>query len=554
MDRYRGILKQMKIRYEVNDKYAKPIILLSLYLFANLFLITNYAGLYWDDWVAYKQNASTLETFFSELQHGIKGQFYIAMASIGNGIWSFRIFSFFAYLLMGFFIYKTLLTVKQVTEDDAFAVAAVFLMFPLIEVKVAASIVPFLFPVLLFFAAFYLSTLVDINRLPGRALVVLLFLLSFSTNSTYSFYYIFLIYLYGRTHEFLNFKLTNIIFFARRNFDLILFPFVAFVIKAIYFKPYGLYAGYNGLKFQKDNFSLEKIIASYKTVLFGQYNMPNGSLAWLVVLILVAMLAFNLTVSMRGDGFKTSWKALLEKIAITPLLVTCFGMALIFLAMLPYMAVGKSLTPIGKWDSRFMLLAPLGYAFFLVYGLKLIGGRGLVLSKKQQQLVLLVVCSVFAFVTNAWNREYLKDWFYQTAIRYQFAKSQEIRSSDTFYVAENLTDVMTGGRRFNLYEWNGLLKSAFGDEKRLMISSHDGSIDFERYKGSFKNYRQYNFGDWNESSDALCVSVLLNKAYMDEKFNSLYFNYLFKQKKYDHQISDVALIKVNKLNANCVSG
>ena len=59
----------------------------------------------------------------------------------------------------------------------------------------------------------------------------------------------------------------------------------------------------------------------------------------------------------------------------------------------------------------------------------------------------------------------------------------------------NLNDKLYGNRWLNFYELNGLSKAAFGDSKRLVVSS----TSLLKRALKYKDIPVYNFSNWNYS-------------------------------------------------------
>ena len=155
-----------------------------LFFIANFFLLINYEGLYWDDWGAYNQERETLIVFFDMIQHNIKGDFFLILSKFFNHVYLFRIFVFLAYLSIGFFTYKILISTELFSEREGKLVAFMSIIVPINSSFVAISIIPFLFPVLLFYLAFFLlSKYYEYPGKPLRFIVLYIFFFSFSTNS-----------------------------------------------------------------------------------------------------------------------------------------------------------------------------------------------------------------------------------------------------------------------------------------------------------------------------------------------------------------------------------
>ncbi len=80
---------------KVNNIKKIDLLYLGLFFIAHFFMLVNYEGLYWDDWVAYAQERETLAVLNDMLQTGIKNEFFTIMSNLFNSIYAFRLFVFF---------------------------------------------------------------------------------------------------------------------------------------------------------------------------------------------------------------------------------------------------------------------------------------------------------------------------------------------------------------------------------------------------------------------------------------------------------------------------
>ena len=70
-----------------------------LYFITNLFFLLNFQGVYWDDWVIVSQQPETIINIFSQTGLIWIGYLHVFLQKVGNGIYIYRIVSFFAYFL-----------------------------------------------------------------------------------------------------------------------------------------------------------------------------------------------------------------------------------------------------------------------------------------------------------------------------------------------------------------------------------------------------------------------------------------------------------------------
>ena len=117
-----------------NDK-KNIIILLILYLIANIFILLNYNGLYWDDWVLHNHSFKTIHTMFSEMYDKAAyptSIMHYFLVNLGNGVIGYRL------LTVIFCSYKGSLYIKSwerpifFLKRNKFFITAFFLFAPYI--------------------------------------------------------------------------------------------------------------------------------------------------------------------------------------------------------------------------------------------------------------------------------------------------------------------------------------------------------------------------------------------------------------------------------------
>lgn len=508
-----------------------------LYIIANILILFNYDGLYWDDWVAYNQEPQTLAVFFGMIQHGIKGEFYLILSNIFNQIYPFRLFIFFAYFLIGYFIYRILWSTGVFSQDISKLIGFTAVIIPINAVNIYISIAPFVFPLLIFYFSFYL--LVNNYPFPNRSLkviVLFLFLCSFSTNSILVFYGMVLLYLfYMDNDKSLRLSFKYFYCFFKNRWDFISLPIFYFIYKSFFLMPYGIYDGYN-----KVSFSLEQIqllftrVVETMTIDFVYYIFDNK------VIVIISVIIALIISFISKINFEISKK----KVAIL------FGLSIVtfFLAVFPYIVVGK--TPVIEGNNgRFALLLAPALSMFFISLLALFSH--LFFKYKGKAFVCFISLFIALFISKNISQQYemLIDNYYKAAIIESFKKNKMIQKGSTFVVHPYKT------RSF--YEWNGLLKKAFGDTKRLMIlpsmvkrldskgSTPKGKPLF--YMHEFNFYKQYNFYQWNSDENAKLVFIKKSTEELSLLMQlRLFYHYLFNQNKFKQLVQGLVFVEVKQ--------
>jgi hypothetical protein len=488
----------------------------------------NYQGLYWDDWVGYNQTSETMDIFFGMIQHGIKGDFYLYLSKLLNHVYAFRLFVFFAYGAIGYLTYKILLSTKLLNSSESKLIAFVSLIIPLSSSLVSIAIVPFLFPVLLFYIAFYLLTrYYQSPNLFLRLIVLTLFFISFSTNSLLVFYAAVLIYLYFMKYE-KDISVKSIKYFFYHHIDFILLPIVYFIYKSLFLVPYGLYENYNHITLIHIPSMLVK---TFKVMSVDMFVYLTSNFYILIIALVVSLLVAK-TLKVPHEFLKNN-----------KLILFGIGFFLFIVAIFPYIAVSKQ-PVLESWNSRFSLL--LGISLSIIY--IVIFAKISEYFSKYKKSVFIFLISFFIVLSIGKNIEVqykqILDWFYQVSIIENFKKDPVIKNNSSFVCINKLSSELVYERNFSFYELNGLLKKAFGDTKRLMVPVNYINILQHSYK-RFRVYKQYNFSMWNRNQGYKIVTIEAFKD-LDLKLQvELFKDYLFDYKDFLLLVKELTRVKVS---------
>jgi hypothetical protein len=520
----------------------KVTVIFTVYLMANITYLLNIDGVYWDDWVAYNQEYSTLIRFYGEIMNTTHGYFSIVLSEVGNGIYGFRLALFAMYFISGLMIIYILKNMRLFSSNAAYAVGFLYVMLPIFHTKAALSIIPFYFPVFLFFVAWYwLSRTIDNLDWNHKVGILFLFFVSFTTNSLLVFYALVLLYIFYK--QFLESGVDGTLIhkirkFIGDNIEFILLPLLFFAFKLIYLKPNGEYASYNQLGVEvakiveaKDAFYLlMKVISSLLSPL--QHVERSLAFAWQFGLIIAVITCIFLLVTKYGDKCQVKLTSYLSL-----LIIFTIGVVGVVLALFPYLAVGKLPTSMG-WESRFQILAILPTSLILyslvVLGLRLVSVLlGNLIDDRHRNVLAVGVFSFFIAVFLArglYDQHRLNvDWFYQAGIQQQFVESPVITENKTFVVDNKVRASLAYSRQLMYYEWTGLLKQAFGDDSRLMIPPF--YLSRLSGMGTNQNYKQYNFSTWKMTPPIL-VTIDYNQKMNRKMIAKLYLYRLFDYDKF----------------------
>jgi len=497
---------------QLNINYIYAI----LYTIANLFLLLNIDGLYWDDWAMYNQEPQTIAIFFGMIHHGIKGEFYLVLSKFFNHIYLFRIFIFIAYALIGYFTYYILFSTKIFSKNMSKLIAFISVIIPIAPVKFYLSIAPFVFPVLIFYFAFYLlARNYPFANKSIKIIILFLFLCSFSTNSILVFYALVLLYLYYIDNDYtIIISLNKLIIFIKKHWDFILLPIFYFIYKSLFLKTYGLYENYNHIHL---NFNLIINLLSHSikvmTIDFMQYVLSNpliDILAIAVALILALVLNVNFNITKKKIFY-----------------AFVFFIIMFILATFPYLAVGK-MPIIEGVNSRFALLLGISLSMFTIFLSLLISYISF--NDKYRNKIFIFIVSFFTilYISKNISQQYnfLVENFYKASLIQQIKKSKVIKNHTTFLVKSYESN--------SFYEWNGVLKKAFGNTKRFMVEDLRDINSYQQYR----QYKQYNFAQWKFDGHLFLVNIKKAKKINFKDFVNLLYLQLTNHQAFENKVNN----------------
>lgn len=471
----------------INSAKLEISLLFFIYFISNIFLLLNFNAIYWDDWAwFYQEDISFVLQAFDQLKVGYKGEFFLFLMNLDfYGAYPFRIFVFIAIFISGLCVYYILSKIEHFDRHSRFFIVLFFLLAPLFTSKMLASISIFYLPVMFFFIGFAIMVkYVNEGNIFNRILALILFTLSFSTNSVLVFYFIIFIFLYyfhfNSFNGILEF-IKNMLLISKKYIDFLLIPFLYYIYKSIYMVPWGLYEGYNGislLKMLNPIKYFESIGRNFFDPIFSSLQETSSIIVFLIFFIYII------------DIFKKNKHLnMIEDEKNKKLLLFVIGFIMFIFATMPYIAVDK-MPKMGFSDSRFQILLPLGFSILLYYSVLLIFKNNF---RKYMLLVLIFSFIIFNIKDQfAWNI----DWQYQQSIKQNIEDSEIIKNNSTFLVINQLNDKFYNSRKPPFYEFSGISKQALGTDDKLFVYK---SEDVEEYK-KIVQYKHYNISNWIESN------------------------------------------------------
>lgn len=476
-------------------------LILFLFYFAAFWPLLLNSGVYWDDWVLYGQAPGTILRLFSESGTVLAGYLDAPLASI-SPIYA-KWFVFILYLLAMLALHQILLNTRLFDKNEAFFLTLFATIIPYNFARITTMCVHYAVCYLLFLLAFLaLQAYMSKKKATLRLLSLALFFLSFGTESLMVFYAVVVAYvIYCERARLRSFK--GGMKTLGRYADFVLVPIAFYAMKAIFLVPYGIYLNRNTIGIDRIEHSPYEYLLSLKASLL---NVISGSVASAAATLVVSALLVLGTywVLARVVGRPSSMQGE-RRVAARRFLL---GALLFYLGVLPYLAIGRDGATFGlEWESRDQLLLGIGAAFLLYYALDYLSKRFRI-GAWPQRIVMVLLVSAF-IVTNA--STYLRfqvDWFKQAAIIENVSADSVVKDNTTFIVDDRATALNAMERHVQFYEYNGMLKRAFGTDTRLAAWGSDiGAFANPSFLALCVERPQYNFKDYTYAAPTHTIVV-----------------------------------------------
>jgi hypothetical protein len=489
-------------------------------------------AIYWDDWVLFNVEPEIIIDTFKQagLPFAWAGHLHVGLLKVGPEI--YRILTFILMFLSGYLLWLIIGSIAAINQLERNLIALFFLILPLNAARVALINFPSTLCHFSFFLAWYL--LVCRTGFISKGLSLLLFLFSFTVNSLLVFYALPIahaVYLSA------GFNLKKTVMWASKSFLFLMAPFVWFYVKTHYFAPYGLYAESHALKLDE---ALKGLLLGAPLVIIfitwlvkmrqGKSNPVDGGLAllfwgavitWLAVFPYVAagrlqsfggwqsfhdwqsrhqlLMPLGAAVAMVGAH---SWISRGNTLRFAALALLVFGVVFTWLAVFPYLAVGR-LPSFDDWQSRYRLLMPFASAVAIV-------GAASWISYGNAVRFALLALAISSLVNLYVALEYHVDWIKQREVLQLISRSDEIKAARTILFDDRAAYFNARGRTYRFYEYNGWFKFVYGDQTRWGMDqgAWEGPLTAQlpdQYKQCISKH--YNASEYIRSAPDLIVRI-----------------------------------------------
>lgn len=451
------------------------ILLLLLYSISYGLALLN-DGIFQDDWTLYNMRPDIIRDIYHDQGHRWLAYLHNYLLSFQYSIQVYHLITFTAYLSAALFFNGALKKIKEINNYDRFLLVAVFALFPVNSVRFLMINLPYALCYALFFGGVWCLAQYSASlRIGYRITALILFFVSFDTNSLLAFYTIpVLWYLAERGRA------------IRRLYkypDFLAIPFLYWIPKTHLFPPQGAWEGYNAITIITALKAPVFLILSYYTSflkVLDQAVLSLNSLT-LITALLIAMMLVRRLPEKESPLPNTSYNYAL-----------LFGVIAFAAAVIPYNLVGL-LPKLEYWHSRHQLLTPLGASFLIVYGWSAIAERLRLSSFLRVWVIALVLC-LFTAANMKDAVVFHTEWYKQQAMISKFKQDPVIAANTTFLI-DDRTASSESRRYYPVYHYAGMLKQTFSDERRIGIDIN--SLETRQYRDEVNRFRKYFTEKWN---------------------------------------------------------
>ena len=323
-----------------------------------------------------------------------------------------------------------------IRHEDRLLIVILFLVSPFDAARVALVDFPYTLCLFLFFLGWYL---IGKNRIASLAC----FFLSFNMESLLVFYVLPVLDSFFRENN--SGRPRDLVVWGIRRLDFMAAPFIWFAIKLLFFKPSGIYEGYN---------EAFRGLNLLKTPVLQVEDFLSLSLP--VSLMLVAVIICAMAVKRFGiDLHALAARALRNRYFSIGLLALVAG-------LFPYWILGHVPT-FSEWTSRHQILMPLGAALLFL---------GILACCEEGVKALFLAIGLGASLALNWSNYTgdILDWQKQKTIINFLRNSKDVAAANLLVFEDDTPNALS--RVYRFYEWGGLIRLAYsGSSDKFGINS-----------------------------------------------------------------------------------
>lgn len=467
--------------YFLKEKKQKELIILSLIYLASQGLLLIVSGRWWDDWCFHNISFDTVKEM--SLQMGRPSLIAIIGMSRIFPNYGYRIITFIAFYYCMLSTYKILKVGLNLDEKTCFWISALYAVIPANDARIMLAVFPYTLGVMFFMlgASFFCKKYMQNHlNLKNRILSYIMFLFSFTLNSTLCFYSLILIMIVYKERN-----IRKLIQYV----DYLVLPVIFFVVKSIVFPTYGPYAGYNSLSIEKIAKSvimllpadLFVLISVLKNVLLSMYSHIYLITLFVIISYIVCNRYKLILFNNRGMWYSSSSEVKENTTYNTEEKnnkILIIGFISLSMALFAYVSVRQTYKiQIVGIEGRDSVLISLGVSMILYSFVSNL------FKERMQKIVL--ICFIIGGII-FYNTKYLSyqlDYYRQMGFMYELDSNQDINNAkNIIYIYENQDTMDT--QRF--YQLNANATEVYEKQDKYFITNQEDlyrlkDSDLERY-------------------------------------------------------------------------
>lgn len=462
-------------------------LLFVIYAFAFGLMLLNTKGYYWDDWALIGNfSFESMNKQFLENGNVWYGYFeWIFISLQPYGIPLFRVFTFLSFFICGLCVYHIAKSLYILKTYELFFIVVFFLVLPFNTISRNILInAPYTLCYLLFFLAFLLVSMKSTKYISLRILILILFFFSFTMNSLLVFYSLPILYMLYAQKAYKSLK--HLWSWVIKNLDFVILPIGFYAIKIIFFKPYGLYEGYNAV-------SISGVLKAFiKTPIISVLQLSHTSFILLGTLCISALIVGLIILIYR---LKHKLLAQRDIIGIG------LGFMIMWAGMFSYVVVFKY-SLINTVADRFSILESLGAGIIVVFFINTLTKN---LNYKIWILSFFTLCAIHYNIISQ-QRVFLA-YVKQVGVFEHLMQNPIFLSYDTFRIYDSKKNIWDNA----FYQLNGIYKKLSNKSDKL-ISLEEESLDIQELVKYCKAGEVYNCWEYNGDANSYAKIYIIDKS------------------------------------------
>ncbi len=475
--------------------YKNYLNLLILYSISQLWIIFLGNSIYWDDW--HFHNIGNENIYNTSIMLGAPIRGFIVNIFFPFGFIFMRFITFILFFTNSILLDKILKRIKIINENNRFIICLLFLITPLYLARITFAVFPYTLCTFFFFFAWFI--------LPKNKLFsLLLFFISFATNSLLVFYTLPILEIFLNNYKF---KIKSIMRFFKNNLFFLILPFVYYSIKFSFFRPYGIFENYN------ETFNLKFLFFIPLYQISDALNFKSSLILFIPLAVLIFTFIFYKYIPIK---YSLNDQKYSKEIFL-------LGILSLFLGLFPYWILGHTPQFNDIWNTRHQLLMPLGIALISSSILSRfeIGSRRVFLS-------LIVTISILINQTNYFDL--LNDHKKQLNIITQLSNFPLNENTDILIFEDATIEDNAFNRKYRFYEWQGITNRAYPKNKKIIGIGENHLVQLKNiFESNQQNYWGFKIKTLPEKINIANFKILYKESNPSEltklkKFSKILFN------------------------------